>query len=473
MQRLLTICILFFTALVLMAKGQQNVVHHIKYKGPGKYIYRVTLTDKHGTSYSLSHPTRFLSKRSVERRKRQGLPLDSTDLPVSSKYIKMIDREGIDIIGQSRWQNTVLIRMKDSTRISDIRALSCVSSCRLVWLAPDSVSVESRSKYEEHFEEHDSVIGEQYGRANEQIYCLNGDRLHKTGLRGEGMMIAVLDGGFKNADRIPAIQHADIRGWRDFVSPESPQLFSETDHGTKVLSTMAVCQPYYFVGTAPRAAYWLLRSEDQQTEQEVEEDYWTMAAEFADSVGCDVINSSLGYNEYDHAWMTYKLWQLDGRTAFVSRSASMLAAKGIVLCNSAGNSGMGPWKKIGVPADADHIISVGAVNDLSPYRIAPFSSVGPSQDGRVKPDVVAIGAPSRVVSGRGTITSAMGTSFASPIICGLVACLWQGMPEKTAEEIIELVRQSGNNHEHPDNIYGYGLPNFWRAFMIGKMKSEK
>ena len=473
MYRLLTICILLCTALTMTAKEQQNAVKRSKYKGPGKYIYRVMLTDKQGTSYSLAHPTRFLSRRSVERRKRQGLPLDSTDLPVSQRYVKMVDREGVTIIGQSRWQNTLLVRVQDSTLISGIRSLDCVSGCRLVWLAPDSVNIEVRSKYEERFEEHDSTPGEQYGKAREQIYTLNGDRLHNIGLRGEGMMIAVLDGGFKNADRIPAIQHADIRGWRDFVSPDNPQLFSETDHGTKVLSTMAVCQPYYFVGTAPRAAYWLLRSEDQQTEQEVEEDYWTMAAEFADSVGCDVINSSLGYNEYDHAWMTYKLWQLDGRTAFVSRSAAMLAAKGIVLCNSAGNSGMGPWKKIGVPADADHIISVGAVNDLSPNRIAPFSSVGPSQDGRIKPDVVAIGAPSRVVSGRGTITSSMGTSFASPIVCGLVACLWQGMPEKTAEEIIELVRMAGDNHEHPDNIYGYGLPNFWRAYMIGKMRNEK
>jgi subtilisin family serine protease len=456
-----------------MAKGQQGIVRHTKYKGSGKYIYRITLTDKEGTGYSLSHPTRFLSKRSVERRKRQGLPLDSTDLPVSQRYIKIIDREGVSIIGQSRWMNTLLVRMKDTTQVSALRSLPCVSSLRMVWIAPDSVTVERRSDYEERFSERDSVPHEQYGQANEQLFTLNGDRLHKIGLYGEGMMIGVLDGGFKNADRIPAIQHADICGWRDFVSPESPRLFSETDHGTKVLSTMAVCQPYYFVGTAPKASYWLLRSEDQQTEQEVEEDYWTMAAEFADSVGCDVINSSLGYNEYDHPWMTYQLWQLDGRTAFISRAASMLADKGIVLCNSAGNSGMGPWKKIGVPADADNIISVGAVNNLTPNRIAPFSSVGPSQDGRVKPDVVAIGAPSRVVSGRGTITSAMGTSFASPIVCGLVACLWQGMPDKTAREIIELVRQSGNNRQHPDNIYGYGMPNFWRAYMIGRMKNEE
>jgi subtilisin family serine protease len=150
----------------------------------------------------------------------------------------------------------------------------------------------------------------------------------------------------------------------------------------------------------------------------------------------------------------------------------MLADKGILLVNSAGNSGMGPWKKVGVPADADNILTVGAVSDMDVHRIAPFSSVGPTQDGRVKPDVVAIGAPARLVSGRGTITSGMGTSFSCPIVCGLAACLWQGMPHKTAKEVIELIRQNSDNYSHPDNIYGYGLPNFWRAFMIGTMKNE-
>ena len=302
------------------------------------------------------------------------------------------------------------------------------------------------------------------------IYNLKGGQLHKAGFLGKGMMIAIIDGGFKNADRIPELKKIDIRGWHDFVSPQKPALFSETDHGTKVLSIMGTYHPHIFIGTAPKASYWLLRSEDQQTEQEVEEDYWTMAAEFADSVGCDVINSSLGYNEYDHKWMSYKQWQLDGKTSFVSRSAAMLAQKGVVLCNSAGNSGMGPWKKIGVPADADHILTIGAITADEPRHIAPFSSVGPAHDGRVKPDVVAIGAPAFLINGRGAITEDMGTSFSTPVVCGLVACLWQALPQRTAEEIIELIRLSGNNIEHPDNIYGYGVPNFWKAYMLGRME---
>jgi subtilisin family serine protease len=237
---------------------------------------------------------------------------------------------------------------------------------------------------------------------------------------------------------------------------------------------MALNEPFYYVGSAPKSAYWLLRSEDQQTEQEVEEDYWVMAAEFADSVGCDLINSSLGYNEYDHASMSHPLWHLNGHTAFISEAASLLADKGIILINSAGNSGMGPWKKITVPADAENILTVGAVTPDAPYRIAPFSSIGPSQDGRVKPDVVAVGAPAFLVNGRGNIMQDMGTSFAAPIVCGLAACLWEALPEKTAKEIIELIRLSSNNYEHPDNIYGYGIPKFWRAYMLGKgkVKSE-
>ena len=236
---------------------------------------------------------------------------------------------------------------------------------------------------------------------------------------------------------------------------------------------MAINTPYFYIGTAPKASYWLLRSEDQQTEQEVEEDYWTMAAEFADSVGCDLINSSLGYHEYDHPWMSHQLRHLDGHTAFVSRSASLLANKGIILVNSAGNSGMSPWKKIGVPSDADDILTVGAITADEPRHIAPFSSVGPSQDGRIKPDVVAIGAPAFLVNGRGVMIEDMGTSFSAPTVCGLTACLWEGLPEKSAIEIINLIRQNSDNYDHPDNIYGYGVPDFWRAYMKGRVNSEK
>ena len=254
--------------------------------------------------------------------------------------------------------------------------------------------------------------------------------------------------------------------------PENPddQIYYETDHGTRVLSAMAANEPDVLTGTAPDAHYWLIRCEDQATEQPVEEDYWAMAAELADSAGADIINSSLGYNEYDAPHRKLQLRDLDGRSTLISRTASMLAGKGIILVNSAGNMGMGPWKKICVPADAHEMLTVGAVNPQG--RNAPFTSVGPTQDGRVKPDVVAIGSPAILISGRGTVVRDMGTSFSAPIICGLVACLWQGLPKKNAIDIISLVRKTSNNHEAPDNIYGYGKPNFWRAYMIGKLEDE-
>ena len=471
MRRLLLLLTVLLSTPLLYATP--DMAERVKYKDGPAYIYRIYLSDKKGTPYSLERPSRYLSRRSVERRKRQSLPLDSTDLPVSPTYTQQLERLGATIIGKSRWQNTVLVRLNDSSIVSRYRQLPFVNACRLVWQAPDSITpTAQRSKYQEEFDTYHYTEGQPYGKSYEQINALQGQRLHQMGMRGEGMMIAVIDGGFKNVDRIPAFEKIDIRGNRDFVCPPSPSIFAETDHGTKVLSAMAVEVPNYYIGSAPQASYWLLRSEDQQTEQEVEEDYWTMAAEFADSVGCDLINSSLGYNEYDHPYMTHALWHLDGKTAFISRTASMLASKGIILVNSAGNSGMGPWKKIGVPADADHILTVGAITAEEPHHIAPFSSVGPSQDGRVKPDVVAIGAPVFLINGRGSLMQDMGTSFSTPIVCGLMACLWQALPHLTAEELIQLIRLTAGNNVHPDNIYGYGVPDFWRAYSMGKYESQ-
>ncbi|MCR5469713.1 MAG: S8 family serine peptidase [Prevotella sp.] len=456
----------------------------IKYPGGKFYIWRYTLKDKQGSSYSIDHPGRWLSHKSVERRKKQGLQVDSTDLPVSNRYLKMFEKVSDDrirekrkgmiactIIGTSRWNNTVLVRSNDTTVFNRLGALDCVRKAELVWTSPDSISRTIKQKAHESFNPWDSIKAEYYGNGLEQITMLMGQRLHNLGHKGKGMTIAVLDGGFMNCDVISAFRHANIIGAKDFVYPRSSHFYQETDHGTKVLSAMAANEPEVMVGTAPEARYWLLRCEDQQTEQPVEEDYWAMAAEFADSVGADIISSSLGYNDYDNLPNYYHQHDLDGHTALISRTASMLAQKGIILVNSAGNSGMGPWKKITFPSDANNILTVGALN--TDGKNAPFSGVGPTQDGRVKPDVMALGSPASLISGRGFIVRDMGTSFSTPIVAGLVACLWQAFPQKTALEIISLVRQTSNGYEKPDNIYGYGIPNFWRAYMIGRLDSEK
>jgi subtilisin family serine protease len=353
-------------------------------------------------------------------------------------------------------------------------ALPFVRQAELVWISPDSIDKEQpKWTYHNEFNSWDSIHGEHYGNGKEQIESLQGQRLHHVGLRGKGMTIAVLDGGFRNANRLAAFSSTRIAGCRDFVWPlrqptDDEQIYKGADHGTRVFSAIAANVPEVLVGTAPEANYWLLRCEDQQSEQPVEEDYWAMAAEMADSAGVDIINSSLGYNDYDKPHKSLLLKELDGRSTLISRTASMLARKGIILVNSAGNTGMGPWKKICVPADADNILSVGAVTPQGTN--APFSAVGPSQDGRVKPDIVAIGSPAVLISGRGTVVRDMGTSFSTPVVCGLVACLWQSMPNKSASEIINLIRSTADNYQSPNNIYGYGMPNFWRAFMIGNLK---
>ena len=449
-----------------------------KYPGGKCYIWRYTLKDKQGSPYSLEHPGRWLSNKAVERRKRQGIALDSTDLPVSAKYLRQIENclsqrqpgekrskaEWV-IVGTSRWNNTILVRSNDTTLLNHLTTLDCITQSQCVWTSPDSIDRYVKHTYHETFNSWDSIKGVTYGNGKDQLEMLQGQRLHNIGLRGKGMTIAVLDGGFQNVNVIPAFMRGNIIGTKDFVYPNSPFFYQETDHGTKVLSAMAANVPNVLIGTAPEARYWLLRCEDQQTEQPVEEDYWAMAAEFADSAGVDIISSSLGYNEYDTPDY-YHQRDLDGQTALISRTASMLAKKGIILVNSAGNSGMGPWKKISFPADANDILTVGAVN--MEKKNAPFSGVGPTQDGRVKPDVMALGSPASLISGRGSIIRDMGTSFSTPLVAGLVACLWQALPEKTALEIIELVRQTSSNAKEPDNIFGYGIPNFWRAYMIGK-----
>ena len=435
-------------------------------------MYRVTLADKQHSNYSLNHPGRWLSSKSIERRRRQGLELDSTDLPVSPYYVRQLNsQKGLEVVGRSRWNNTVLVKTADTLAARRLRDFSFVEKVRHVWTSPDSTERLVKVPCHTYFQAWDSARQAPYGHAQEQIEALQGQRLHNISMRGKGMTIAVLDGGFQNADVMAALSNIRIVGSHDFINPAAPTLFFETDHGTKVLSAMAANRPEVLVGTAPEAAYWLLRCEDQHSEQLVEEDYWAMAAEFADSAGVDIINSSLGYNEFDDPAQSHRLRDLDGESTLISRTASMLARKGIVLVNSAGNTGMGPWKKLCVPADAHEILTVGALNQQ--LTNAPFSGVGPTQDGRVKPDVMAPGAPAALFSGKGSVVRDMGTSFATPIVSGLVACLWQALPGKSALDIISLVRKTSDNYHTPDNIYGYGRPNFWRAFMIGKLEEVK
>ena len=442
----------------------------VGYPGGKTYLYRLYLTDKCHSSYSLNHPEAYLSKRSLERRSRQHLTVDSTDLPVSPVYLAALHGCGIEVVGKSKWNNTVLIRVHSQKTLKLISNLPFIRKEKKVFTSPDSLTIRLRSGFQKEFNSWETDTKDEYGATQSQVENLNGIQLHHAGFRGKSELIGVIDGGYMNVDKIPAFSNIHIVGMADFVIPRSQNLFKEIEHGTMVLSAMAVNIPHYYIGTAPEASYLLLRSEDSQTESQAEEDYWAQAAEYADSVGVDVINGSLGYHDFDDSTQNYSYADQDGETALISRTASMLAGKGIILVNSAGNDGMGTWKRISFPADARDILTVGAINPSGVN--APFSSIGPTADGRIKPDVMAFGSPTEVVTGHGAILNDMGTSFASPLIAGMVACLWQALPGKTALQIIDLVKRSSDRYTHPDNVFGYGVPDFWKAYQLGKGKPQ-
>ena len=252
---------------------------------------------------------------------------------------------------------------------------------------------------------------------------------------------------------------------RDFVTGKNDNTVYESgSHGTSVLSTIGVIANGSLVGTAPHASFTLLKSEDADGEYIFEEYTWVCAAEYADSIGADIISSSLGYTTFDDTTQNHTWNDIDGETSVASMSATIAARKGILVCISAGNSGSQPWHKIGIPADADSILAVGAVDTLQ--QPASFTSVGPSADGRVKPDVAAMGKGTAVVDVGGNVVNGNGTSFSCPIIAGMSACLWQAFPNATNMQIREAIIKSASQYYNPDTLLGYGIPNFYAAFFI-------
>ena len=424
------------------------------------YKYRVSLKDKVGTTCSIDKPEEFLSERAIERRNRQQLPIDETDLPVSGKYIDELKATGARLVTTSKWNNTVVLEVSDTLLMEDISKKSFVTGVKKVWVSLDSIPPRNMKRKKEVKNKVDKT-GCHYGNALRQIEIHGGDSLHTAGFAGKGMHVAVIDAGFYNADEIKFFRKMDLLGTRDFVNPNS-DIYAENAHGLMVLSCMAANLPKVFVGTAPEASYWLLRSEDNDSEQPIEEDYWAAAIEFADSVGVDVVNTSLGYYEFDEGFPAYRYRDLDGHYSLMSHSASLAADKGIVVVCSAGNSGDDPWKKVTPPGDSENVLTVGAINKN--LVNARFSSIGNSADGRIKPDVMAVGVSSVVTGTDGSVSKGNGTSFASPIMCGIVTCFWQACPWLTAKEVIEAVRQVGDRVDYPDNIYGYGVPNLWKAY---------
>lgn len=439
--------------------------------------YWIKFTDKDNSPYSINNPEAFLSQRAIERRNKQGIEIEANDLPVNPQYIETVAGFGVTILNPSKWFNSVTIYTTDQNALNDINALSFVQSVEKASSGDNNESVkpffanESFSSIPETglLKSGNEGKSYNYGQAYNQIDMLNGIALHDLGYDGEGMIIAVLDAGFLNANDMVAFDslwnNGQILGVRDFVNPQNPDIFGSHYHGSMVLSTMGANWPGQIVGTAPKADYWLLRSEDGESETLIEELNWVSAAEFADSTGADVINSSLGYTTFDDPAQDHTYADMDGNTTPITIGADIAASKGLIVVNSAGNSGGGSWQYIGAPADGDSVFSIGAVNGSGNY--ASFSSTGPSYDGRVKPNVVAQGQGSTIVEPwGGEVSSGNGTSFSSPITAGMVACLWQANPLKRNTEIMEAIEASSSQANNPNDLLGYGIPDYTLANSI-------
>ena len=432
---------------------------------PGKYW--VKFTDKNGSPYSVSNPTSYLSLRSITRRTNQGIAIDITDIPVNQTYINQVNGTGAQVFQRSKWINAAIVIVNNATQLSAINSLSCVASSIPVgkYIKTKSEEELSENAVTTSYQKQSQVTAYNYGPSFTQANQIGADCMHQLGYRGQGMVIAVIDAGFENVNTNPVFDslrnEGRLLGTRDYVAGNT-SVNEDNSHGANCLSLIAGNTPGQLIGTAPKASYWLLRTEDAATEKIIEESNWVVAAEFADSVGADIATTSLGYTTFDNASQNHVYADLDGRTAVASIAATIAARKGIFVLNAAGNEGGGAWNYIGVPADADSICAVGAVNGSGVH--AGFSSVGPTSDGRIKPDLSSMGQGSYVCNSNGIFSSGNGTSYATPILAGAIACLWQANQSKTNMEILQVLKASASQSSNPDNIYGWGIPNMCAAF---------
>lgn len=448
--------------------------------------YVVHFTDKANSPYSIENPSAFLSEAALLRRSRQGIPVQTDDIPVNASYLQAVAATGAQIAAVSRWFNTAAVWINNPAMIPVIEALPFVSQVQPMNGSGKSLAmVNWKSKPFFDQEVNDLMVSYldlknissnfyNYGGGSQQITMINGIALHNEGYRGQGMVIAVLDAGFRNVNIISAFDslraNGRILGTKDFVLPGNnvynPGIHV---HGTNVLSIMAANLPGQMVGTAPEASYWLIRTEDadgpsNNTEYLMEEYYWVAGAEFADSVGASVINSSLGYYTFDNPAQNHTYSDMDGNTTPVTRGANHATGKGILVVNSAGNNGSSPWQYIIAPADGFQVLAVGAVKGDGTY--ASFSSRGPSADGRVKPDVAARGDSTVYVNSLGQVRAGNGTSYSSPVVAGMAACLWQTILSAGNTSVYQSIIRSGSQYQNPDNFLGYGIPDFQQARVL-------
>lgn len=444
--------------------------------------YAIKFTDKDNNEYTLDQPEDFLTQRSLDRRSNQGIGFNMTDLPITDSYVQQVAEVGVEVKRRVKWINTILIKTIDASLIDEVLALPFVESVTKIAdqntyppLKPKNFFEVEKNQMEEvvQHSQNKSTSELDYGDAYDQINLINGIPLHNMGYQGQGMVIAVLDGGFIGADERIVFDslwdNNQILGYRDFASEEN-DVFTGSSHGTNVLSTMGANWPGQMIGTAPQADYWLIKTEYTDYENIIEEYNWLTGAAFADSVGADIINSSLGYTTFDDPNMDHTWDDLDGNTAIVTIGADLAASKGILPVISAGNEGSSSWMYISCPADADSVLAIGATDKYG--NIAGFSSRGYPLDPRVKPNICAVGSGTTVADAYyDYITTSNGTSFSSPTIAGMTACLWQANPTFTNQDIMNALQFSASQATDPDNVYGYGIPDYAAANAIVGIKT--
>jgi subtilisin family serine protease len=437
--------------------------------------YRIYLSDKSNSPYSVDNPLEYLSQRAIDKRTRFHIPITEQDLPVNPQYKQQILALHAEMqpLAVSKWMNTFTVYCPDSTIVPQIENLPFVDSVWAVgnYILQDNPVFQTPENTVPmvHSTSTSSKESIDYGEGLAQIALFNGISLHEEGFLGEGMLIAVIDGGFFGIETTSFYQQLVNEGrffgqyslMPNFVDT-LPSGWSEV-HGTIVTSAMAANTSGELVGTAPAASYALIHTEWVGSEELVEEDFWANGAEIADSIGADVINSSLGYRvfpDFPQNDITYE--NMDGLNSVASRCATILGQKGVIVCVAAGNDGNNEYYHISRPGDAFDILCVGACTADS--IIADFSSHGPSYDGRVKPDITSMGVQTACIYPYDMLSFADGTSLATPVAAGMCACLWQAMPGYTSSEMMQMIRESSHLYDNPNTEYGYGIPDFYKAY---------
>lgn len=421
--------------------------------------YVVYFSDKADSPYSIERPEEFLSAKAIARRQKQQIAIDESDLPVNPIYIDSVNLLGIKVWYTSKWMNLGLVQVPPNLAVK-LQEQSFVDSVALVAEGEKLTLTKSKFDWPTSFTTPSSDRD-----SDKQNELLGVGSMHEAGFRGQDMLIALFDGGYEGTNISSAFQHIfeneQLVDYHDYVSYGN-DIFVYDDHGTSVFATTGGLLDGQYVGTAYEADYALYVTEEKGSEYRIEEYNWLIAAERADSLGADVINTSVGYSTgFTNDSMDYTYEDLDGNTAVITIAANYAVDKGMIVVCSAGNEGNDPWQFVTAPADGPNVLAVGAIT--SNQNLSSFSSLGPTPDGRIKPDVVAMGSQVTIVNSGGNFSSGGGTSYSAPQVAGFAATLWQAKPESTNLEIIADIKASGDRASLPDNEFGYGLPNFERA----------